>query len=64
LASESGKKFGKFCTPPQLSAILSSIVTLNCQSPDQATKKPLKKVSRFAELGGLQNLEVIHKFLK
>ena len=47
-AAGSGKKAGEFYTPQQLSTILSSIVTLDCQNPASGKKKKLKSVLDFA----------------
>jgi type I restriction enzyme M protein len=47
-AAGSGKKAGEFYTPQQISDILSSIVTLDSQSPDQGSKKRLDSVLDFA----------------
>ena len=47
-AAGSGKKAGEFYTPQQISDILSTIVTLDSQSPDQGPKKRLESVLDFA----------------
>jgi type I restriction enzyme M protein len=47
-AAGSGKKAGEFYTPQQISNILSAIVTLDSQSPDQGPKKRLDSVLDFA----------------
>jgi type I restriction enzyme M protein len=47
-AAGSGKKAGEFYTPQQISDILSAIVTLDSQSPDQGPKKRLESVLDFA----------------
>ena len=47
-AAGSGKKAGEFYTPQQISDILSTIVTLDSQSPDQGPKKRLDSVLDFA----------------
>ena len=49
-AAGSGKKAGEFYTPQQISTILSSIVTLDCQDPANPTgaKKQLNKILDFA----------------
>jgi type I restriction enzyme M protein len=47
-AAGSGKKAGEFYTPQQISDILSTIVTLDSQSPDQGPKKRLERVLDFA----------------
>ena len=47
-AAGSGKKAGEFYTPQQISDILSTIVTLDSQSPDQGPKKHLESVLDFA----------------
>ena len=47
-AAGSGKKAGEFYTPQQISDILSTIVTLDSQSPDQGPKTRLESVLDFA----------------
>jgi type I restriction enzyme M protein len=47
-AAGSGKKAGEFYTPQQISDILSTIVTLDSQSPDQGPKQHLDSVLDFA----------------
>ncbi|MCC5842322.1 MAG: type I restriction-modification system subunit M, partial [Opitutales bacterium] len=47
-AAGSGKKAGEFYTPQQISDILSTIVTLDSQSPDQGPKQRLDSVLDFA----------------
>jgi type I restriction enzyme M protein len=47
-AAGSGKKAGEFYTPQQISDILSTIVTLDSQSPDQGPKRRLESVLDFA----------------
>ncbi len=47
-AAGSGKKAGEFYTPQEISNILSGIVTLDSQSPDQGPKKRLESVLDFA----------------
>ena len=47
-AAGSGKKAGELYTPQQISDILSTIVTLDSQSPDQGPKKRLESVLDFA----------------
>jgi len=47
-AAGSGKKAGEFYTPQQISTILSEIVTLDGQEPQNGKKKKLSKVLDFA----------------
>ncbi len=47
-AAGSGKKAGEFYTPQPISTILSSIVTLDCQKPENSPKERLESVLDFA----------------
>ena len=47
-AAGSGKKAGEFYTPQRISDILSAIVTLDSQAPDQGPRKKLDCVLDFA----------------
>ena len=47
-AAGSGKKAGEFYTPQQISDVLSAIVTLDSQSPEEGPKKRLDSVLDFA----------------
>ena len=47
-AAGSGKKAGEFYTPQRISDILSAIVTLDSQAPDQGPRKKLDAVLDFA----------------
>lgn len=43
-AAGSGKKAGEFYTPQMVSTILSKIVTLDCQSPENGNRKRINRV--------------------
>lgn len=47
-AAGSGKKAGEFYTPQPISTILSHIVTLDCQKPENGSRKKLDNVLDFA----------------
>ena len=47
-AAGSGKKAGEFYTPQPISTILSHIVTLDCQKPENGSRKRLDNVLDFA----------------
>ncbi len=47
-AAGSGKKAGEFYTPQRISDILSGIVTLDSQDPDNGEKKKIERVLDFA----------------
>lgn len=63
-AAGSGKKAGEFYTPQQISAILSKIVTLDCQDPTTGKKSKLDKVLDFACGSGSLLLNVRKKLLE
>jgi len=63
-AAGSGKKAGEFYTPQQISDILSAIVTLDSQSPDEGPKKRLDSVLDFACGSGSLLLNVRNRLKK
>lgn len=63
-AAGSGKKAGEFYTPQQISDILSTLVTLDSQSPDQGPKRHLDKVLDFACGSGSLLLNVRKRMTK
>ena len=60
-AADSGKKAGEFYTPQQISSILSEIVTLDSQAPEQGKKPRLENVLDFACGSGSLLLNIRHK---
>ncbi len=60
-AAGSGKKAGEFYTPQQISSILSAIVTLDSQAPENGPRKKLESVFDFACGSGSLLLNVRHR---
>ncbi|MDP2109791.1 MAG: type I restriction-modification system subunit M [Thiobacillus sp.] len=63
-AAGSGKKAGEFYTPQQISSILSAIVTLDSQAPENGPRKKLESVFDFACGSGSLLLNVRHRMKK
>lgn len=63
-AAGSGKKAGEFYTPQRISDILSAIVTLDSQAPEQGRRKKLDAVLDFACGSGSLLLNVRHRLVE
>lgn len=63
-AAGSGKKAGEFYTPQRISDILSAIVTLDSQAPEEGPRKKLDAVLDFACGSGSLLLNVRHRLEK
>lgn len=63
-AAGSGKKAGEFYTPQKISSILSGIVTLDGQSPEEGSRKKLDSVYDFACGSGSLLLNVRQRMAK
>ena len=60
-AAGSGKKAGEFYTPQRISDILSAIVTLDGQAPEEGPRKKLESVFDFACGSGSLLLNIRHR---
>lgn len=60
-AAGSGKKAGEFYTPQRISDILSAIVTLDGQAPEEGLRKKLESVFDFACGSGSLLLNIRHR---
>ena len=60
-AAGSGKKAGEFYTPQRISDILSAIVTLDSQAPEEGPRKKLESVFDFACGSGSLLLNIRHR---
>lgn len=60
-AAGSGKKAGEFYTPQKVSTILSRIVTLDCQSPENGSRKRINRVLDMTCGSGSLLLNVHHE---